>query len=61
MSLITLTYCLTFLLIVLQAFDGLAQGLEQIPVGFSVNAFDGFEKKRQELFGGMLQRMSVNK
>jgi hypothetical protein len=47
------------LLIVLQAFEGLANGLEQIPVQFAKIAFDAFENKRQEAFGQMLQRIKA--
>ena len=31
----------------------LVKGDDQIPVGFSGQAFDAFEKKRQEMFQGM--------
>ena len=36
-----------------EAYKGLAEGLEQIPVGTSKMAFEGFEKKRQEIFAKM--------
>ena len=40
-----------------QAYEGLASGSEQIPVGFAKNAFNAFELKRQEVFGRLLQAM----
>jgi hypothetical protein len=42
-----------------QAYDGLLQGLEQIPVGMSKHSFETFEKTRQDLFAKMMQMMSM--
>ena len=44
--------------LILQAYEGLAQGEEQIPVGFAVNPFNSFETKRQELFAQMVKATS---
>lgn len=38
-----------------QAWKGLSEGKDQVPVGTAVKAFEGFEKKRQEMFQGMAQ------
>lgn len=35
-----------------EAYRGLMQGKDQIPVGMSQRAFDAFEVKRQEIFNG---------
>jgi short-subunit dehydrogenase involved in D-alanine esterification of teichoic acids len=40
-----------------EAWAGLTEGLEQIPVGFVAKAFDAFENKRQEMFHGMMMKM----
>lgn len=37
----------------------LSQGHDQVPVGTSNIAFDGLEKKRQEIFGEMRKRMAA--
>jgi len=41
-----------------EAYKGLASGYEQIPVGTSKRAFEGFEKKRQEAFAAMVKASS---
>jgi short-subunit dehydrogenase involved in D-alanine esterification of teichoic acids len=40
-----------------EAWAGLTEGKEQIPVGFVAKAFEAFEDKRQELFHGMMMKM----
>lgn len=40
-----------------EAWKGLVEGKEQIPVGFAGKAFDAFEEKRQELFHGIMMGM----
>jgi short-subunit dehydrogenase involved in D-alanine esterification of teichoic acids len=37
-----------------EAWNGLTQGLDQIPVGFVAKMFDGFEIKRQEMYNGYM-------
>ncbi|KAK5075845.1 hypothetical protein LTR70_009949 [Exophiala xenobiotica] len=37
------------------AWKGLSEGKDQVPVGTAVKAFEGFEKKRQEMYQGMAQ------
>lgn len=44
-----------------EEFDGLTKGLEQIPVGNSKKAFEGFEQGRQEAFHNMVKMMSAKK
>ena len=41
-----------------EAYAGLAAGNEQVPVGSSKQAFDGFELQRQKAFHGMVKAMS---
>jgi short-subunit dehydrogenase involved in D-alanine esterification of teichoic acids len=40
-----------------EAWAGLTEGKEQIPVGFVAKAFDAFENKRQEMFHGFMMNM----
>ncbi|KAL6250617.1 hypothetical protein RBB50_002919 [Rhinocladiella similis] len=40
-----------------EAYSGLVNGKDQIPVGMSKRSFDGFEVKRQEAFAHMLKVM----
>lgn len=40
-----------------ESWAGLVEGKEQIPVGFSKDAFDKFEMTRQEMFQGMVKSM----
>ncbi|KAF2830319.1 NAD(P)-binding protein [Ophiobolus disseminans] len=40
-----------------EAWKGLTEGKEQIPVGFVAKAFDAFENKRQEMFHGIMMNM----
>lgn len=40
-----------------EAFRGLAQGLDQIPVGVAKLSFEGWERERQKAFAGMVVRM----
>ncbi|EAT86434.1 hypothetical protein HBI56_101380 [Parastagonospora nodorum] len=40
-----------------EAWAGLTEGKEQIPVGFVGKAFDAFENKRQEMFHGLMMKM----
>ncbi|KAK5195145.1 hypothetical protein LTR99_002615 [Exophiala xenobiotica] len=40
-----------------EAYAGLVDGQDQIPVGMAKRAFDGFEVKRQEAFAHMLKMM----
>lgn len=40
-----------------EAWAGLTEGKEQIPVGFVGKAFDAFENKRQEMFHGFMMSM----
>jgi short-subunit dehydrogenase involved in D-alanine esterification of teichoic acids len=40
-----------------EAWNGLTQGLDQIPVGFVAKAFDAFEMKRQEMYNGFMLNM----
>lgn len=40
-----------------EAWKGLTEGKEQIPVGFVAKAFDAFENKRQEMFHGFMMNM----
>lgn len=39
-----------------EAWSGLVEGKEQIPVGFSAKAFDAFENKRQEMFKDIMMK-----
>ncbi|KAF1940322.1 short-chain dehydrogenase/ reductase-like protein [Clathrospora elynae] len=39
------------------AWAGLVEGKEQIPVGFVTKAFENFENKRQEMFNGFMTKM----
>jgi short-subunit dehydrogenase involved in D-alanine esterification of teichoic acids len=40
-----------------EAWKGLVEGKEQIPVGFVGKAFEAFEGKRQEMFHGVMMKM----
>ncbi|KAJ9653904.1 hypothetical protein H2198_006955 [Neophaeococcomyces mojaviensis] len=40
-----------------EAWKGLTEGKDQIPVGMAKNAFDTFEVKKQEMFNGMAMQM----
>ena len=40
-----------------EAFAGLEQGLQQVPVGRSKQTFEGWEMGRQKAFAGMLRHM----
>jgi short-subunit dehydrogenase involved in D-alanine esterification of teichoic acids len=44
-----------------EAYRGLADGFEQIPVGRSKQSFKAFETRRQELFAGVVKAMSGGK
>jgi hypothetical protein len=41
-----------------EAYQGLAAGKEQIPVGSAKDWFDSFEPQRQETFHGLVKAMS---
>jgi hypothetical protein len=41
-----------------EAYQGLAAGKEQIPVGSAKVRFDSFEPQRQETFHGLVKAMS---
>ncbi|KAK5161580.1 hypothetical protein LTR16_012295, partial [Cryomyces antarcticus] len=40
-----------------ETYKGLLEGKDQIPVGMSKDAFEGFELKRQEIFKRMTEGM----
>ncbi|MCJ1407091.1 hypothetical protein MMC19_001161 [Ptychographa xylographoides] len=44
-----------------EAYDGLAAGNEQVPVGMSKKSFDTWESQRQQQFHGMIKAMSGGK
>ena len=44
-----------------QAWMGLLEGKEQIPVGLAEVAYERFEEKRQEMFGVMLERFGMKR
>ena len=44
-----------------EEFGGLTKGLDQIPVGHSKRAFEGFEKERQAAFHEGVKMMSARK
>lgn len=41
-----------------EAYDGLAAGKEQVPVGMSKQSFDTWEAERQKQFHGMIEAMA---
>lgn len=41
-----------------EAYDGLAAGEDQVPVGTSKQSFDGWEKERQTQFHGLIEAMA---
>lgn len=41
-----------------EAYQGLAAGKEQVPVGTSKRSFDGFEVQRQQAFHGLIKSIS---
>lgn len=41
-----------------EAYDGLAAGKEQVPVGMSKQPFDTWEAERQKQFHGMIEAMA---
>ena len=43
-----------------QTWKGLIDGKDQIPVGVAEKTFQGFEMKRQEMFGDMLKRIQAS-
>ena len=44
-----------------EAYEGLAEGKEEVLVGSAHDWYDAFEGKRQELFRGMVETMKGNK